>query len=241
MGLYIITHKHIENWNTYFYTPIHVSCNENDVQIQVKDYYPELAINNKYWNELSAQMCIWKYDHDDIKGQVQYSCIPDLDPQDIVNILKTKDFIVHTERIYPNIKMQFCHEHDSNGELWNVIIDILHEKGYPDDLINKWNDYTYIFCRNNFICKAIDFDKYSEWVFDILNKFTNRMGFTSMENIMEWVEKNPCNRQNLIKDNYRIAGYLGERLFTLYLIEKYGDDVFNRIYCPNYITSPKIV
>ena len=190
MGLYIITHKHIENWNTYFYTPIHVSCNENDVRLQVKDYYPQMAIDNKYWNELSAQMYIWKNDHDDIKGQVQYSYIPDLDPRDITNILKTKDFIVYVEQIYGfDLKSHYCYEHDSKEELWNTIIDILHEKSYQDDLLNKWSNYKYIFARNNFICKASDFDEYSEWMFDILIEFTNRMNFTSIENIMEWVEK----------------------------------------------------
>jgi hypothetical protein len=234
MAIYILTHRPIENWNTSFYTPIHMSILENPtVKIQVKDYYPRLAELNLLYNENSAAYYIWKKDRQKIKGMVQYRMIPDLTEDQIQDILKEHRFIVHTTQVQ-NLAWQFRRCHDPEGRLWNIILDEVRKTGIDEFTIQRWSNSAILFSRNILIAKKADYDGYMSWVWSILESIRERLCWNSISDVESYVKANPSPGE--VKYRCRMIGFISERLMTLYIINLYGsvEEAIHHVYVPQY-------
>lgn len=244
MAIYILTHRSIENWDTKFYIPLHLSNHENpEVPLKIKDFYPDLADMNQLYNELSGAYYIWKHDTDNIKGMVQYSTYPDMTEDEITEVLNTKEFIVNSSWV-GNVCGQFKYVHDNNGELWNIMVDLSKKSGIPDDVIKIWENFNTLFHRNIIIAKRDDFDEYMSWLFPILTGIREHFGWHSMDDVREFVSKRNYIAAHPYTENqtdYRVRfiGFISERLQTLYLLNKFGaDDVYKHIHIPKFINNP---
>ena len=148
MAIYILTHRPIKNWDTRFYTPIHMSTLDNpDVKIQIKDIYPKLAEMNLLYNEHSASYYIWKKDKGPIKGMVQYRMLPKLTESQIKDILKEKDFILHTDYVQ-NLAWQFKRCHDPESRMWDIVMDEVKKTGLDELTLQRWCNSAIVFSRN---------------------------------------------------------------------------------------------
>lgn len=220
MGLYILTHRQIPNWNTYFYTPLHMSTLDNpDVKLQVKDYYPKMAELNQLYCELSGIYYVWKNDNDNIKGTVQYRYLPNLSIWDINNILKTKKFIATASSTPYGLGDQFRESHDENGEVWNILVDLAKKSGISQYVIDKWNDSDILFSKNIFITTKEYYDEYASWMFPIIFQLQNILNIHSIEDAFEWARKKYAADENPLYQT-RILGFVSERLLTLFILNK---------------------
>lgn len=236
MALYILTHRQIPNWNTYFYTPLHMSMLDNpDVKLQVKDYYPEIAKLNQAYGELSAFYYIWKNDNDPIKGATQYRFVPKLTETEITNILKTHKFIAFMYTNMGDLAGQFKMHHDKKGGFWEIILEAVRESGIDEAIIEHWQHTYYLFARNIFITTKEYFDEYSEWMFNIIFKIQNRLGIKNITDVYEWA-KNA--RPDDPDYQMRSFGCVAERLQTLYMMSKIDlNDIYKDVYIPEYETT----
>lgn len=240
MALYIMTHRQMDDWNTRFYVPLLLSNQEANIALKVRDKYPEMASMNLYWNELCGFKFIWKEDFGAYKGAIQYRMVPNMSYEDIMDTLDKYTFISHNDYV-GCLGGQFCYFHSPDHKIWNMLIQLLKDmKVATDEQLGKWAFYDYVYSRNTLIGKAKDFDDYCAWLFPIMEEFTKRMGFNTMDDVMAWAEKDQSNGGP--KDRARLAGYVSERLMTLYFLIKFGsfDEAKSKIYIPEYTWVNKI-
>ena len=72
------------------------------------------------------------------------------------------------------------------------------------------------------------FCQYMEWLFSILFKFDEVMGFKCYDDVKKHVDSNieEYKKHNqVIEYQYRIEGFLSERLFTLWLKHNYPNNM----------------
>lgn len=238
MALYILTHRQIPNWNTYFYTPLHMSMLDNpDVKLQVKDYYPEIAKLNQVYGELSGIYYIWKNDNDNIKGTIQYRVMPTLSNYEINNLLKTYKFIAHSDYV-GSLKYQFIMHHDESGKLWELIVDLVKKSGISQSVIDKWENFEFVLSRHIFITTKKYYDEYANWMFNIISQIQDKLNIHSIEDAYRWAretyppEKNPDYQT-------RILGFISERLQTLYVMSKIdlNVDIRKEVYITDVVTT----
>ena len=240
MALYIGTHRQIDNWNTRFYVPLLLSNQEANIALKVRDKYPEMASMNLYWNELCGFKFIWKEDFGAYKGFLQYRMLPNMPYEEIMDTLDKYDYIAHTDLV-GHLMKQFCMWHSPDGKVWNLLIQVLKDLNVAtDEQLKTWANSEWLYSRNTLIAKARDFDDYCAWIFPIIDEFTKRMGFNTMDDVMAWAEQDKSHGGP--KDRARLAGYISERLATLYFLIKYGtfEEAKNHIYIPEYSWVPKM-
>ena len=190
-----------------------------------------ISEKNKSYCELTAQYWAWKNCDADYYGFFHYRrymsfvderlgdidsyvkfpyCTEDIQEliglnveriQDVVNQYDVVTLIPKILDEYDTIRSDYAkHPVHFIEDLDEVCLDILKEK-YPeiyDTAVRYLNCNVSYYC-NMFIAKKNIFDKYSEFLFDILEAFENKRDFTFYNSAQ-----------------YRIMGYLGERLWGIY-------------------------
>ena len=240
MGHYLLLHRDIPNLDPGFYTPLFLSNHETSVELKVRDYFPKFADFNLYLNELVGFYYVWKIDKGDVKSCIQYRMRPNMSYKDIMGTLDKYTFISHNDYV-GNLGGQFCHFHSPNHKIWNMLVQLLKDmKIATDEQLTTWANSEWLYSRNTLIAKAKDFDDYCAWLFPIMEEFTKRMGFNTIDDVMAWAEKDQSFGGP--KDRARLAGYLSERLMTLYFLIKFGsfEEVKNKVYIPEYTWKNKI-
>lgn len=240
MGHYLLLHRDIPNLDPGFYTPLFLSNHETSVELKVRDYFPKFADFNLYLNELVGFYYVWKIDKGDIKSCIQYRMIPNMSYEEIMDTLDKYDYIAHTDLV-GHLMKQFCMWHSPDGKVWNLLIQVLKDLNVAtDEQLKTWANSEWLYSRNTLIAKARDFDDYCAWIFPIIDEFTKRMGFNTMDDVMAWAEQDKSHGGP--KDRARLAGYISERLATLYFLIKYGtfEETKNHIYLPEYTWVPKM-
>lgn len=170
-----------------------------------------ISEKNKYYCELTGLYWIWKNIKEDIIGLVHYrrffyksffSNKDDiLQKQDIEKILKNNDIILPKKEILVGntVYSQYKKTHDIKEieEVKKIISEI-----YPDYLnsFNKIMKRRKFYICNMFIAKKELIDEYCEWLFNILSELDNRIDFSKRDNY-----------------NARTPGFLGERLFNVWI------------------------
>lgn len=238
MAIYALTHRQIPNWNTYFYTPLHMSMLDNpDIKLQVKDYYPEIAKLNQVYGELSGIYYIWKNDKDDIKGTIQYRVMPTLSNYEINNLLKTYKFIVYSDCI-GSLKYQFMMHHDESGKLWELIVDLVKKSGISQNVIDKWENSEIVFAKHIFITTKKYYDEYANWMFNIISQIQDKLNIHSIEDAYRWARETYSPGKNPDYQT-RILGFISERLQTLYIMSKIdlNVDIRKEVYITDVVTT----
>lgn len=117
------------------------------------------------------------------------------------NLVHDKHDVLLAKRIiYPYcLETEYCVAHIKND--YELLENVIKEK-YPDFC----NSFNYIFCHNNklsaynmFIMKWDEFDRYCNWLFDILFEVERRIKISAYP------------------DQARVFGYMGERLLNVYV------------------------
>ena len=205
LAIYMATHSekciHVLEYD--YIIPIQAGKALNSVSIEeVTDNTGDnISEKNNTYCELTVLYWMWKNTNNKYIGLYHYRRRFDIDKEEILNILNNTDIILPKKKIFKiSLKEQYIKEH--NKQDWYILMDILREL-YPEyyEFSNKVFEKNEIYRFNMFIMKKEMFDNYCEWLFPILEK----------------VEKN-INVEE--KNNYqkRYAGFMSERLFTLYVI-----------------------
>lgn len=121
-----------------------------------------------------------------------------------------------------NVKDQYglCH----NPEDMDIVQDIIYNdyKDYKEDFDAVMKGNTFFPC-NMFIMKASDFEEYREFIWGVLQKFVEKVG-TNIDNRIRR-KKNKYIKSfypnNTISYQYRIGGYLAERLTNVFFCKKF--------------------
>lgn len=176
-----------------------------------------------------SELYNYKYVYDNIKlndyiGFCQYRRYFDFIFNDfnINDIFNNCDIIAGEKISFPfSVKTQYksCHNIDD----LNIVIDIIKNdfNEYYNDFI-KFLDQNILYCHNMFIMKSNDFKKYCNFIFNVLEKYLYNINYDVINRV-----KNNINKyhNNLDNKQYRIGGFLGERLTSFYIMNN-----FNKIY-----------
>lgn len=219
MSIFVITHKAIECLPLEEYKLIQVGAHNKEHYCKISDDTGDnISEKNKNYCELTGFYWIWKNQRDDYVGIVHYRRFFTesffesrfIRERRIKQILKKYDVIlpIKTKLNNTTVRRQFLENTGTEDDL-RVLESALSIR-HPEYLetYNKIFDSEESYYRNMVITSKQIFDKYCEWLFDIL----------------EMVE------QQLDVENYddyhkRIYGFLAERLLGVY-IEHNGYKVF---------------
>lgn len=160
-----------------------------------------ISCRNSIYSELTALYWLWKNSKDDFVGLCHYRRFFEISSNEINHHIADKKVIVpKIAYLGRSIKNQYAHNH--NRHIWDTAINVLEEK-YPEYYISSKSVFAYnsMYPFNMIICGKEFLDAYSTWLFKILFE---------VEKIVR--------QQEL--DNYqqRYAGFLAERLLTLFLM-----------------------
>lgn len=190
------------------------ATNNKNVISDIRDNVgSNISEKNGNYCELTGLYWIWKNETADIVGLTHYrrffykhSVIFNkkkvLSEKNIQTTLNKYDIIVPQEGhlFKSTVYKQYEESHDIEDlrECGNVIKEIHPEYyGSFEKVVNSNHYYPY----NMFICKKEIFDKYCEWLFSILEVLEQRIDVDKKD-----------------KYNKRVYGFLGERLFNIWLI-----------------------
>lgn len=205
--------------------PIHVGKANSDKNLEMINDYSKDNISKKNNNycELTAMYWIWKNIECDIVGLTHYRRYFDLNKSNYefrnhnLNILESKLFESYQDRIentisngydiimpkktvfYMSVRDQYIKNHIREDiEILETVI----RKKYPDYM----NSYEYVMNKQNklspynmFIMRKKEFNKYCEWLFDILFELETQV------KISEYPYQS------------RIFGFISERLLNVYV------------------------
>ncbi|MDI9210784.1 MAG: DUF4422 domain-containing protein [Clostridium butyricum] len=196
-----------------------------------------ISFKNKYYCELTAQYWAWKNENakyygffhyrrylsfnpiklkEDGWGSIVYDTVSNealsemrIDEKCMSNIINQYDVITTIPRNirrgsknkHETIYTQYATENKSHKqEDMDLVIKIIQEK-YPEfnEVVREYlNSYEAYEC-NMFIMKKEIFNEYCNWLFDILEEHEKRADFS-----------------NYSVEQYRVSGFLAERLFGIY-------------------------
>lgn len=211
MSVYVITHKRVAIPAEEGYKILQVGAEKGHIDFERDTEYDDIGDNisskNSTYCELTGLYWLWKNCDDDYIGIVHYRRFFShkfngriLKEKEIKALLKKSDVILpFHHKLGKTVKEQYL-ESGYEKDL-DILEEVLKEK-YPEYMPS----YTEImrgkriYFFNMFITNKKTFDKYSEWLFDILFEVEERV------NISEY-------------DDYhkRIFGFMSERLMYVFM------------------------
>ena len=210
--IYVATHKEYNMPKDSIYIPLHVGAEGKKDLGYLKDNIGDnISLKNSSFCELTGIYWMWKNDNDSDyiglnhyrryfslkKNAKGYDDI--LTEEQILNIFKEKKIIIPMVHFRKNVKDQYASIHNVDDlMLTGKIISELYPD-YVDDFNQVLSSKDFAIC-NMFIMKKTDFDKYAEWLFNILFELEKRVDISSYDNY-----------------NKRLFGFLSERLFNVYV------------------------
>lgn len=204
LAVYMATHSDKCNHVVQegYIIPIQVgkALNASLIEEVTDDTGDNISEKNRTYCELTALYWMWKNTNHKYIGLYHYRRQFDIDKEKILTVLNTSDIILPKKKIFKiSLKEQYIREHSAHD--WYILMNILKEL-YPEyyEFSSEVFEKNQIYRFNMFIMKKDMFDKYCEWLFPILEKVEKSI------NVEE-------------KNNYqkRYAGFMSERLFTLYV------------------------
>lgn len=222
MKILVVTHKN-EFLENEIHFPIHVGgIGIDDLSCFRDDTGENIAEKNRFYNELTAQYWIWKNLKSDYLGLCHYrryftknfltkilfpyirkadeyllssNCVESLmQKYGIILPYKRNYFIETVESHYAN-----AHNHSDLQKVREVIKNL-----YPEytEAFEKVMKKRSLHLYNMFIMKEDLFNKYSDWLFEILFKVEESIKFQSYDAYQQ-----------------RVFGFLGERLLNVWVIK----------------------
>lgn len=223
--LYVVSHKKTRMPKQRIYLPVQVGNSEESFQGYLRDNSGDnISKKNSNYCELTAQYWVNKNRKADVKGIVHYrryfsngkshffgsveNKYRDLMTEQTLNrLMSLHDVIVPTKRKY-YIETSWSHyAHIHNVDDLKITRQVIEEKcpeylSTFDKILNKKSAHMF----NMFIAKNDIFEKYTNWLFDILFEVENRVniddysdyekrifGFLSELLLDVWLDKNHIN------------------------------------------------
>lgn len=220
LDIFICTHKE-------FATPVRNKAYKIVWANKIKDDITNNGLKDDFYSEFYQ----FKYINDNVPfkkyiGFCHYrryfnflDDIPDMD-----SIFSEYDAIVGKPIIYDTrtIKQDYANYH--NVEDLYIVGGIIADK-YPS-YCQMWHNFIngkVFIPYNMFIMKSEDFKEYIKFIFDILDEYINIVGTNIVKRIGNNVEKylKTNHPNNTIDYQYRIGGYIGERLTNLFILTRF--------------------
>lgn len=206
--MWVITHKKYDEPNDELYKTLHVGRAASDELGYCGDNTGDnISHKNKNYCELTGIYWIWKNVKCDIAGVCHYRRFfleneRFLTKQYIEDTLKEYDIIVPRSGLVESCTVRDHYEKEHYVSDFDVCRQVISEK-YPS-YVNAFDLMQYSkmmnFC-NMFITRKDIFDKYCEWLFDILFEVEKRIDISDRDDYQK-----------------RVFGFLSERLFKVWLI-----------------------
>jgi hypothetical protein len=199
--IYMATHNQKCSYIDDYIVPIQVgkALSEEKIETVGDDTGDNISLKNGVFCELTALYWMWKNTNHKYIGLYHYRRRFNLNKDEITSIINDNIILPKKKKFRMSLEQQYIKEHGEND--WNVMIEALKEC-YPEyykfsEKVFK-NNVLYMF--NMFVMNKEVFNKYCEWIFPMLFKIEERL-------------------KSAKKNNYqkRYAGFMAERLFTLYV------------------------
>lgn len=231
VDIFICAHKNFDTYpNNPKYKIIH-GTEKIDVDLEQYEESGDdtLSAKQKLYGEGSRIYWLWKhYDIKDYIGICHYSKyfsfyddVPNMDDE-----FKDCDVILPRRLYVGSVYMNYALCHNINDlMLIGGIINKYHNE-YIKDFEKVLNDKS-LFCCNMFIMKKEDFNKYCEFVFDVLDKFDRAKGFKCDEDVEKHVKENSSAYLKKYEPNSTVAyqsrmdGFLLERLTNVFICHNF--------------------
>lgn len=233
--IYINSHKEVDYgiWDNSLYTPLECGAALRDKVFKTRD---NTGDNISEWNPLYAENTgiywIWKNRPKNLKyvGVCQYRRRLAF-PEDYDFDFKDYDAIVAKPlNCYQSVENQYrnCHCLEDFLRLEELV------KSMHPDYAEDWDKYIkkspFILYSQGFVFKANDYDAYCEWLFGILHSYKEQIGWSSMDDVRNHVEKNIEDKKHNpargLDYQSQVFGFFAERLFTLYVFHNFEKVMF---------------
>lgn len=183
--------------------PIQVGAGSNDRIIEkiTDNTNKQISEKNNIYCELTGTYWIWKNTNYNYIGLCHYRRYFQLESIQVESILQEKDIILPKKRLFRlSIEEQYKKEHFN--KYWDIMIEVLKES-FPQyyETSKQVFSNNKLYAYNMLIAKKAIFNKYCEWLFDVLLKIEIRVSCLKLHNYEN-----------------RYIGFLGERLLTLFVI-----------------------
>lgn len=253
-NFYVIFHKSIDYgvWDDELWTPLEAGAEYHTQRflengVRDNDCPDNISIWNPTFLENTCTYWIWKNADCSKKytGQTQYRRRFDFHKiEEIDEIFKNHDVIAAQPLqlvLSVRSQYQFCHS-KADIDLVEKIVKELYPD-YADDWDKYINSGRTLFYSNGFIMRTEDFMKYCEWLFSILFKFKEEMGWNTIEDHKNYMAEQMRTGQRKNVNGYgkpegaefyqgEICAFLSERLWTLYLQHNFDKE---RIFTTPYL------
>ena len=212
--IYIAAHKKFDDPGMENYCPLQVGAEgKNDLGYLLDNTEDNISIKNPNFCELTGVYWIWKNTSDDYKGLVHYrryfgksnlSSNPDdiYTYEEMKNMLKDADIVLpYVEYFKQNAKDEiliYCCTPEIFEQLECVVKEKYPEYGQAFDDYFKQNQSTLF---NMMFCRGDLFDKYCEWLFDILFELEKHVDLSVLNDYQK-----------------RLYGFLSERLLNVWVL-----------------------
>lgn len=206
--IWVVTHKKYKEIDDKLYKTIHVGRSlSQELGYTGDNTGDNISDKNKYYCELTGMYWLWKNHDCDIIGICHYRRFfleneRLLTKEYIEDILKNYDIIIpHSEFVLQDsVKDQYYCEHCKND--WLICKQVILEK-YPEYIMafKQMENSRLLTICNMLITRKEIYDRYCEWLFNILFEVEKRIDFDN-------------------KDDYqkRVMGFLSERLLKVWLL-----------------------
>jgi len=177
----VATHKKASVPQDYIYLPVHVgAAGKESIGFQRDDSGDNISEKNPSFCELTGIYWAWKNLDADYIGLVHYRRLfgkgkKILGKNDVIEMLKNTDVVLPKKRNYYIENLYSHYVNTLHAKPLDITFDIIKEK-YPEYCVEleKLHTRRSAHMFNMFIMKRANFDKYCEWLFDILFELEKR-------------------------------------------------------------------
>jgi hypothetical protein len=203
MAIYMATHLPYAKPPFDYIVPIFVgSSSEGKVDAALTDRPGEnISGRNHIYGELTALYWIWKNTQDDVVGLCHYRRFFDMSAAEIQNAIEAGQIIVPPVcGLKWQVGRQFVRAHSE--QIWSQTLEILNRKHpqYAPLAVQVFSD-NLLYRHNMFIARRTFVETYCAFVFDILFELEK---FVELHHLNDYQQ--------------RYAGFVSERLLTLYIL-----------------------
>lgn len=242
--IFICTHKNfvspVSNSSYKIITLDNPSLQFNNTTLQVFNDTrgDSISYKQKGYCELSGIYWVWKnyksfgkyigFNH----YRRYFSFMDDVEQVD--TIFKTHNIITPTQyNIYPEwYTVRYQYSTTVSVQDLDLIEKIIQKK-YPEYSLSYLTHIIHgkvLYATNMFIMKVEDFDKYCNWLFDILFEYDRQNNINNNDDIINMINNRQMTYYTTpVEYQFRVHGFLAERLFTLYVLHNYPDNTIYKV------------
>ena len=249
--IYILAHKPVEYGlpDNTLYRPLQVGSGKPFTELR-DDIGDNIANWNFLYAETTGTYYLWKMRPRHLKyvGQCQYRRRLEFEEDfDFDGLFQKYDVITCMPVVlFPNLGSHYMNCH-SAGDM--SLVRAIIEKENPE-YVEDFDQYImsgkFLFFANGFIMKSEDFDRYCEWLFNILDHFKAEKGWNTPEEAKLKIDQEIAEKKRNGYDGHigneggdsnryqrQVLGFVSERLLTLWIRHNFEP---NKIYCQKYKT-----